>query len=93
MLTGDQVQRGVRVRVLADLPDIQLRAGTVGEIVEVRRHVRTDYWGFFLAWWESPSRTRTSLRLTRADLPHPELAGNGEDSHLPEPVYEGRLPL
>ena len=93
MLNEDQVKRGLRVPGLADLPHIQVRAGTVGEIVEVRRDLRAGYWGFFLAWWESPSRTRTSLRLTRADLPYLELTGNEEEPYLAEPVYEGRFPL
>ena len=65
----------------------------MGEIVEVRRDLRADYWGFFLAWWVSPSRTRTSLRLTRANLPYLELAGEEEEPHVPQPVYEGRLRL
>ncbi len=68
MLNEQQVQRGVRVRVLADLPHVQMKAGTVGEIIEVRRDVRAGYWGFYIAWQVSPSRTNTSLRLTREDL-------------------------
>ena len=69
MLNEDQVQQGVRVRVLTGLPHAHVNAGTVGEDTEVRRDVRASYWGFFLAWWESPSRTWTSLRLTREDSP------------------------
>ena len=87
MLTEDQVQRGVRARVLADFPHAQLKAGTVGEIVEVRRDSRLDCWGFWIAWWASPSRTKTSLRLTREDLLHLEFAGDEVEPHAPEPVF------
>ena len=68
MLNEDQVQRGVRTPVLTDLPHVQVKAGTVGEVTEVRRDVRVDYWGFWIAWWVAPSGTKTSLRLTREDL-------------------------
>ena len=87
MLTEDQVQRGVRVRVLADLPHAQIKAGTVGEIVEVRRDSRPDCWGFWIAWWASPSRTKTSLRLTREDLPYLEVASEEVEPHAAEPVF------
>ena len=84
MLYEDQVQRGVRVRLPADLPHIQVRAGIVGEIVQIRCDSRPDSWGFWIAWWASPSRTKTSLRLTREDLQHLELAGEDAEPHEPE---------
>ena len=49
MLNEDQVQRGVRVRVLADLPHAPVKARTVGEIVEVRWDSRPDCWDFWIA--------------------------------------------
>ena len=84
MLNEDQVHWGVRVRVLSDLPNARVKAGTVGEIVEARRDPRPDYWGFWIAWWVSPSRTKTSLRLTRDDLPHLELASQDVEPQAPE---------
>ena len=45
MLNEDQVQWGVRVRVLVDLPHAQVKAGTVEEITQVRRDSRPDSWG------------------------------------------------
>ena len=87
MLTEDKIQRGVRVRVLADLQHAQVKAGTVGEITEVRRNSRSGYWGFFIAWWVSPSRMKTSLRLTREDLPFLEPAGE-EEPHPPDQTHE-----
>ena len=84
MLDEHQVQRGVRVHVLADLPHAQVKAGTIGEITEVRQDMRAHYWGFCIAWWVSPRRTKTSLRLTREDLRHLELAGDEVEPLAPE---------
>ena len=92
MLNEDQVQWGVRVRVLVDLPHAQVKAGTVEEITQVRRDSRPDSWGFWIAWWASPSRTKTSLRLIREDLQYEdlqylELASDEVEPSAPGPVF------
>ena len=84
MLNENQTQWGVRVRELADLPHARVKAGTVGEIIQVQRDSRPHSWGFWIAWWASPSRTKTSLRLIREDLRYIELAGDEVEPSAPE---------